>query len=81
MDDRLRDLYTIPESILPQDVYMEDLALQCHHLEEQVQAVLAGLPHRERAILEAYIAARDELAFQSVKQALHFGLQSGRKRG
>ena len=73
MDERLTDLYEIPEYILPQDIYLLDLSEQCARLEEQVRAIAGRLPRKERKIMEAYLDIRDELEFQSVKVAMQFG--------
>ena len=72
MDKRLIDLYQIPQSSLPQDIYLMDLAEECAHMEERVRALMVKLPARERELLESYLDIRDELEFQSVKTALRF---------
>ena len=73
MDERLADLYHIPEYVLPQDLYLVDLSEQCSRLEERVRAIASRLPRKERKIMEAYLDIRDELEFQSVKVAMQFG--------
>ena len=72
MDERLCDLYKIPQQSLPQDIYLMDLAEECAHMEERVRALMAKLPARDRELLEGYLDIRDELEFQSVKTALRF---------
>ena len=72
MNDRLKNLYQIPERCLPQDVYLLDLAEQCAQLEEQVRELERKLPRKDRETLENYLNMRDELEFQSVKMALRF---------
>ena len=73
MDGRRKDLYTIPEHVLPQDIYLQDLSEQCARLEEQVRAIASLLPPKEQQIIEAFLDIRDELEFQSVKVAMQFG--------
>ncbi len=70
MNDVLRDLYEIPEHIVQQDIYLLDLREQCCRAERRVQDIMEGLSDTQRHILEEYIYLRDELEFQSVKQAL-----------
>ncbi len=72
MNDILRDLPELPEENLEQDYYLMELRQQCADLEERVQEILNGLADSERCTLQSYIALRDELEFQSVKQALRF---------
>lgn len=75
MDNRLKDLYHIPEKVLPsrpQDIYLEDLALQCTHAEERLRNMMTELSTKHRQIVEEYINLRDELEFQTVKQAMRF---------
>ena len=72
MDERLRDLYNIPQNCLPQDIYLMDLAEECAHMEERVRALLNRLPACDRELLESYLDIRDELEFQSIKTALRF---------
>lgn len=73
MDNRLHDLYTIPESVVPQDIYLLDLSEQCTRLELQVRSIARTLPPRQRQTIEAFLDARDELEFQSVKIAMQYG--------
>ena len=73
MDNRLCDLYQIPDNIIPQDIYMQDLSEHCAHLEERVRDIIGTLPDTQRQLIEAYIEMRDELEFQSVKLAIKYG--------
>ena len=73
MDERLTDLYTIPEGVLPQDIYLLDLSEQCSRLEIQVRSIAQMLPAKQRQVIEAFLELRDELEFQSVKVAMQFG--------
>ena len=72
MDDRLHGLSKIPGRE-EQGLYLQELREQCALLEAQLwQEAENGSP-RLQNLLEGYIAARDELEFQSVRQALGFG--------
>ena len=73
MDSRLRDLYTIPNSVVEQDIYLLDLSEQCAVLEERVRSMMQTLPRDQRAVLEDYWQTRDELEFQTVKVAMQYG--------
>ena len=73
MDSRLKNLYTIPNHVVEQDLYLVDLSEQCSRLEEQVRAIVSRLPRKQQQIMEAYLDIRDELEFQSVKVAMRFG--------
>lgn len=73
MDNRLHDLYTIPESVVPQDIYLLDLSEQCTRLEMQVCSIACTLPSKQRQIIETFLDVRDELEFQSVKVAMQYG--------
>lgn len=73
MDNRIRDLYTLPNSRDVQELYLLDLSLQCAYLEERVKYVMESMPVQQRQLLEEYISARDELEFQSVRRALRLG--------
>ena len=73
MENRLKDLYTIPDHVVPQDIYLLDLSEQCAVLEERVRALARTLPTEQRCTIEAFLDIRDELEFQSVKIAMKFG--------
>ena len=72
MNERLTDLYRVPERSLPQDIYLMDLAEECAHMEERVRDLMTRLPDSDRELLESYLDIRNELEFQSVKIALRF---------
>ena len=73
MDDRLKDFYTIPERVVHQDIYLQDLSEQCAVMEERVRTIAQGLPERQRMIIEDFLNIRDELEFQTVKVAMQYG--------
>ena len=73
MDERLNDLYTVPERVVPQDIDLLDLSEQCARLEQQVRSIAQTLPAKQRQVIEAFLELRDELEFQSVKTAMRYG--------
>lgn len=73
MDNRLQDLYHIPDHILPQDLYLLDLSEQCARLELRVRSIAQSLPPEQRQLLEDFLDLRDEMEFQSVKVAMQYG--------
>lgn len=77
MNPYLDDLYHLPQSILPQDVYLIDLREQCAHTEERLRKIAEKLPDSYHKVIEAYIDIRDKLELQSVKAALGFGKKQG----
>lgn len=75
MDSRLKDIYTIPERVLEQDIYLLDLSEQCAVFEERVRNIAQALPEDQRQTIEVYLDLRDDLEFQSVKVAMQYGKQ------
>ncbi len=73
MNARLKDLYDFPCKLSEDDIYLQDLAEQCAHLEDKILGIADSLSWDARAILEDYISTRNELEFQSVKRALKIG--------
>ena len=73
MDDRLKNLYTIPERVVVQDIHLLDLSEQCAVLEDRVRAIARRLPQRERMTIEDFLDLRDELEFHAVKVAMQYG--------
>lgn len=73
VDDRLKDFYTIPERVVHQDIYLEDLSEQCAVMEERVRRIAEELPELQRMIIEDFLNIRDELEFQTVKVAMRYG--------
>ena len=71
MAERLRGLAHIPGKEA-QGMYILDLREQCIILEEQLRQAAESSSDHLQTLLESYIAARDELEFQSVRQALGF---------
>ena len=71
MDDRLHGLSKIPGQE-EQGLYLHELREQCALLEAQLWQEAENSSDRFQILLEGYIAARDELEFQSVRQALGF---------
>ena len=78
MNGKLQDLYALPEGM---DPALMELREHCAVLEERVLQLAQSLPWEDRALLEAWIAARDELDFQTVKKALRVGSRLGKGYG
>ena len=75
MDQRLEDLYHIPNIADYEDTCLQTLRENCEVLENQIRELADRLPEHDRQIVEAYLDVRDELEFQSVKTALRWGKQ------
>ena len=73
MDNRLTDLYHLPDPYGEQNLHLLELQAECSRLEDALVNSAECLPDRVQMLLQGYIAARDELEFQSVKAALRFG--------
>ena len=73
MDNRLTDLYHLPDPYEEQNLYLLDLRAECARLEDALLDAAESLPEHAQMLLQGYISARDELEFQSVKAALRFG--------
>lgn len=71
MDERLRNLFCVPDRGAWENVYLLDLRTHCGALEERVRNL--PLSPEDRQTLEAYIDVRNELEFESVKLALRWG--------
>lgn len=73
MEDRVVDLYCVPNVEEYEDLHLMTLREQCLALEEKLEKVMEGMPWDDRQILESYLDMRNELEFQSVKAALRWG--------
>lgn len=73
MDDRIRNLYQLPNIAEYEDVHLLTLREHCAVLEYQVQNILARVSDDDRYLIEAYIDMRNELEFETVKTALRWG--------
>lgn len=71
MDERVANLFYLPDRTELEDVYVLDLRTQCAALEERVLDI--PLSPEDRWILEAYLDLRNELEFECVKLALRWG--------
>ena len=76
MDERLLDLYRLPNIADYEDVHLLTLRENCAVLEDQVRDVLSRVSDHDRYILQAYIDMRNELEFETVKTALRWGKNS-----
>ncbi len=77
MNSELRNLYTIPENILPRNEYLLFLAEECQKAEFRVMQILTQLSQEHRCVLETYIQLRDQFELQAVRQAMRFGKKQG----
>ena len=73
LNKNLDDLYAFPESINQQDVYIEDLAIQCRLLEDRIKSELENTQDDLRELILSYIDLRDELDIYSMRKAIRFG--------
>lgn len=75
MDDRLRELYRVPNRKEYENLHLETLRENCAVLEERVLAIARILPEQKRQVIEEYIHSRDDLEVETVKMALRWGKQ------
>lgn len=75
MDERIKDLYHLPDIGKYEDINLLTLSNECAVLEEGVFSIANALPEKERGIIEAYISARNDLEFETYKTALRWGKQ------
>lgn len=73
MTDEVRNLFAMPESVLPQDIYLMDLLNQCSAMESRVLMIAGKLSDEERQIIELYIDLRNEVELYSMRQAMRYG--------
>lgn len=78
MEDRLAELYHLPDITEFENVHLLTLRKHCASLEEKLYGVLERISDQDRQIIGAYIDMRDELELQSVKAALRWGKSCGR---
>ena len=75
MEDRIIELYCIPNIEEYEDVHLMTLREHCIVLEEKLERIKDCMSYDDRQILESYIDMRNELEFQSIKTALRWGKQ------
>lgn len=73
MDPRIVPLCTMPDAEEIANVHLEELRISCAALEDRLHDIADSLPEHQRCTLEAYMDARDELEFQTVRFALKWG--------
>lgn len=78
MDDRIMDLYRLPDISEYEEVHLLTLRENCAILEAQLQDIVDCLPEHSRQILEAYMDMRNDLEVETVKAALRFGKRNYR---
>ena len=72
MDNRLSQLCDLPYPYDAQNQLILELREECQRLEYSLLDAAEEFS-QFKILLESYIAARDELEFQSIKVALRFG--------
>ena len=79
MDERMEMLYRNPNDS-EQEICLLMLREQCDALEERLRGeILTTIADYKREIIELYMEVRDELEFQTVKEALRIGRKSDRR--
>lgn len=73
VDDRIIDLYKLPDIGEYEDIHLLTLREQCEVLEQQLRQMLPDLPERYQQKMTSYLDLRDELEVQTVKAALRWG--------
>lgn len=73
MDERILDLYRIPDIYQYEDIHLLTLSETCAILEEKVFAIVNSLPEKEKQIIREYINTRNDLEYESIKTALRWG--------
>lgn len=73
MENKISDLYRLPNIAEYEDIHLLTLSESCAVLEEQVYAIAQVLPERKRQVIEAYINARNDLEVETFKTALRWG--------
>ena len=77
MDQRLENLYRLPDLADYEDICLQTLRESCASLETRLLDLAERLSEYDRQTIEAYLDIRDELEFQSVKTALRWGKRHG----
>ncbi len=73
MNPNVADFYSVPNIQEMEDISLQQLREVCLTLEDRLRYVIEDLPDSQRCVVEAYLDARDELEFQTVKAALRWG--------
>ncbi len=73
MDERILDLYRLPNISEYEDVCLLSLRENCAVLEARLQEIIERLPEQDRRIIEAYLDMRNDLEVETVKTALRWG--------
>lgn len=75
MDDRIKDLYRVPNICEYENIHLETLCEECAMLEERVHTIAHTLSEQECGVIEEYIRTRNDLEVETVKMALRWGKQ------
>lgn len=75
MEERIQDLYKLPNITDYEDIHLQTLYESCAVMEERLGAVKERMSDYDRYILESYIDLRNDLEFQSIQTALRWEKQ------
>ena len=73
MEEKIKDLYLLPDIDRYEDIHLITLSEQCAALEMRVLELSQSLPESKRQVIEDYIRTRDDLEFETFKTALRWG--------
>lgn len=73
MEEKIKDLYLLPDIDRYEDIHLLTLSEQCAALEMRVLELSRTLPEPKRQVIEDYIRTRDDLEFETFKTALRWG--------
>ena len=73
MEEKIKDLYRLPDIDKYEDIHLLTLSENCAMLEDQVRKLIQTLPEQNRLLIEDYIRTRDDLEFETFKTALRWG--------
>ncbi len=74
MNDPLLDFYQLPDIEKYENFHLQTLSEQCDILEEQLRAIIAPLPEKDRSVIEAYLDMRNDLEVETIRTALRWGM-------
>ena len=73
MEEKIKDLYRLPDIDKYEDIHLLTLSENCAMLEDQVRKLIQTLPEQNRLLIEDYIRTRDDLELETFKTALRWG--------
>ena len=72
MDERIIDLYHLPDADELAQIHAMELREQCCYAEARAMEIIQDLPEEKRQVIEGYLQLRDDVEFYEVKMALRF---------